>query len=209
MADSTRGKGRPSLSEVAEIDREIRDAAVKVLAELGAAATMQAVAQRAGLSRKSLYARYPSKDELFVQAIRAMLTEVAPLAYSREGDDEERLRSFIETALMLFIKPEAEAFQRLLTTEPLYNARLRADMMQAARRIFHEPLVELLEPARNNGAFAIDDTDSAARLIVRLIFTERMSAEIAQSAGTPAPVAAQSAAFIANLLINGLKPRPA
>ena len=52
-----RRKGRPKLEEAAQIERAIRDAAFKVLLEQGEAATLNAVAQAAGISRKSLYAR--------------------------------------------------------------------------------------------------------------------------------------------------------
>lgn len=59
-------RGRPTPERLAEIEAGIRDAALEVFLEAGfAAATMEAVAQRAQVSKGTLYARYDCKERLF------------------------------------------------------------------------------------------------------------------------------------------------
>lgn len=63
-------RGRPTPQRIAEIEAAIRDAALEVFLEGGfAAATMEAVAQRAQVSKGTLYARYDSKERLFCAVI--------------------------------------------------------------------------------------------------------------------------------------------
>lgn len=207
MATAGRGKGRPSLAETADIDRAIRDAALRVLLEQGEAATMQAIATAAGLSRKSLYARYPNKEELFLTAMRDLLRTVGRLDCAGDGDAEQRLQGYVEAALTLISRDEARIIQRLLTTEPAYTAALRADMLGATHRIFLEPLIALLEAAKAAGAFAIDDIEATARVIIRLIFTENMMAEEQSPGGLSADGRASYAAFLTRLITRGLLPR--
>lgn len=207
MAGRSRGKGRPKLTEAAGIDRAIRDAALAVLAEHGEAATMQAVATKAGLSRKSLYARYPNKEELFLNAIRDLLKTVGGLKFDTTGSAEERLLHYIQAALELLSRPDSQAFQRLLTINPIYIAALRTDMLAASRKMFHEPLMALLEEARANGEFAVADADTTARIVIRLIFTERLSLSREREFGIASRRREDAAAFMAHLLTRGLSPR--
>lgn len=207
MTTGARGKGRPSLAETADIDRAIRDAALRVLLEQGEAATMQAIATAAGLSRKSLYARYPNKTELFLEAIRGLLQTVGGLDCASDGQAEQRLQSYIEAALTLISLDEARIIHRLLTTEPTYTAALRADMLGATHRIFVEPLIALLEAARKSEEFAVDDIEATARVIIRLIFTENMMAEERSPGGLTAEARASYAAFLTRLITRGLLPR--
>jgi AcrR family transcriptional regulator len=207
MADKSRGKGRPKLTEAAGIDRAIRDAALAVMAEHGEAATMQAVATKAGLSRKSLYARYPNKEELFLNAIRDLLKSVDGLKFDMTGSAEDRLLHYIQAALELLARPDSQAFQRLLTINPIYIAALRTEMLDASRKMFHEPLVRLLEDAKTDGEFAVTDVDATARIVIRLIFTERLSLSQEREFAIPPSASQDAGTFMARLLTQGLTPR--
>lgn len=207
MATGARGKGRPSLAETADIDRAIRDAALRVLLDQGEAATMQAIATAAGLSRKSLYARYPNKAELFLEAIRSLLQRVSGLEAADEGDANGRLQAYVEAALTLVSRDEARIIERLLAIEPTYAAALRPDMLAATHRIFLEPLATLLGEASAAGDFVVDDIDATARVIIRLIFTENMMAEERSPGGLTAEARASYAAFLTGLITRGLLPR--
>ena len=207
MAAGARGKGRPKLTEAAEIDRAIRDAALQLLLEHGEAATMHAVALAAGISRKSLYARYPNKGELILAVIGELLQGAGGLDYDKSGSAEDRLRQYIDAALATIALPQSKALQRLLTLDPDYIAVLRSDMLDATRRIFFEPLRALLGEAQNSGEFAIEEVDATARVVIRLIFAASLSAEQEDKSWLTSPEPEDYPAFLTRMITRGLLPR--
>jgi AcrR family transcriptional regulator len=73
--------GRPTRAEAAELEERLRHAAVETFLEHGYdAATMEAVARAAGITKRTLYARYPDK--------RALFAGVVPWALARQHHDE-------------------------------------------------------------------------------------------------------------------------
>src|SRR5215469_10908140 len=76
----TRGRaGRPTSSEAAELSDRLRRAAVNAFLENGyEGTTMEAVAQAAGVTKGTLYARYPDKRSLFVAVSSWALTRMEP-----------------------------------------------------------------------------------------------------------------------------------
>ncbi|MDE2133048.1 MAG: TetR/AcrR family transcriptional regulator [Alphaproteobacteria bacterium] len=79
---------------------EILDAALKVFAEKGfAAARMDDIAARAGVTKGTIYLYFPSKEEVFKtlarESIGATLTEVTQRANSFEGSTREFLTMFM------------------------------------------------------------------------------------------------------------------
>jgi len=82
--------------------QEILDAALKVFAEKGfAAARMDVVARRAGVSKGTVYLYFPSKEELFKSLVRAAiggtLEQVVAYAEAYEGPARELLASVLRT----------------------------------------------------------------------------------------------------------------
>lgn len=201
-----RGKGRPKRTEAAKIDQALHDAAVQVLLEQGEAATMNAVAVAAGLSRKTVYARYPNRTELFLGVIRGLLKGAKGLEYDAGGTAQERLQHYVTGALGVISQPHSLAVQRLLTLDPTYIGALKADMVAGTRKIFFDPLLILLRDASESGEFVIADVDQTARAIIRLIFAE--SAALGINPATPASVDHSGyAAFLVKLFTQGLLPR--
>lgn len=206
MIAGARGKGRPKLTETAEIERAIREAALHVLLEHGGAATMNAVALAAGISRKSLYARYSNKEELFLDVIRALVKPAAPLAYLTEGGPEKRLVHFIERALAGISQPESLAIQQLLRMNPGYIAAVRPDMIEATQKIIGFPLVALLSELAEAGELAIDDTEATARAVISLILAEGLAAD-GKIEPMPPETRTRHAQFVTRLITRGLMPR--
>ena len=82
--------------------QELLDAALALFAEKGYAATRtEEVAQRAGVSKGTLYLYYPSKEELFKAVVRSNLTtliaEGQEAAGSFEGTTSELLAMLLDT----------------------------------------------------------------------------------------------------------------
>jgi len=78
-----RRTGRPTNEEARQLDRAIRDAALRLFLANGYGATsMDAIASAAGTTKVTLYARFPSKEAMF----RATLERAAT---RRDWPDEE------------------------------------------------------------------------------------------------------------------------
>jgi AcrR family transcriptional regulator len=206
MIAGARGKGRPKLTETAEIDRAIRAAALHVLLEHGEAATMNAVALAAGISRKSLYARYPNKEELFLDVIRGMLKPADPVTFPNDGTAEERLVAFIRRALAGISQPESLAIQRLLRLNPAYISAVRPDMVAATQKILGVPLTQLLRDLADKGELLIDDLEATARAVISLILAEGLAGD-----GYIKPMSPETqlreAQFVTRFILHGLMPR--
>ena len=82
--------------------QELLDAALGLFVEKGfAASRADEVAQRAGVSKGTLYLYYPSKEELFKAVVRqnlsALIAEGEELAAAFEGSSSELLRMLLHT----------------------------------------------------------------------------------------------------------------
>lgn len=74
-AEISRPRGRPRIAETQAIT-----AAIELLESLPARAiTMELIAERSGISKVTLYRRWPTKLALFVEAMLARFVEIMPL----------------------------------------------------------------------------------------------------------------------------------
>ncbi|KPH66781.1 TetR/AcrR family transcriptional regulator [Novosphingobium aerophilum] len=200
-----RAKGRPSLEEAAAIDRAILDAAIAELIERGEAASLNAVAQAAGLSRKTVYARYSSKNHLFGEAVREVLRGAAPIRFDRTGTLEDRIAKYVVAVLDLLERPAARAFQKALSMHPDALAELRGELTQASQSMFLEPARILLQEAQQIGEIAEDaDCNQAAQFVVSIVVFNHQFQVVPEGARESA---LSFASGIARLIVRGLAPR--
>ncbi|GHH61583.1 transcriptional regulator [Kitasatospora indigofera] len=123
---AARAKGRP---RSAAADRAILDATRETLAELGwGGLTMGHVATRAGVAKTTLYRRWPSKNELVVDAVATLFDELvlADLG-SLRADIEAVVREFAE----LLARPETQAALLALFAEGTRDPQLRRRIREA------------------------------------------------------------------------------
>ncbi len=132
-----RTKGRP---RSAAADRAILDAARATLAELGwGGLTMGHVAARAGVAKTTLYRRWPSKNELVVDAVASLFDEL-------EVADLGSLRADIEAVVQQFgallIRPETQAALLALfaegTRDPQLRRRIRESIVDPQKRLVRQ-----------------------------------------------------------------------
>lgn len=204
---TSRQKGRPKLQEGAEIDQIIGEAAIKTLLEHGEAATLNAVAKAAGLTRKSLYARYANKNDLFLAVIRGLLEMAQGIDYAKEGSAKEQLNHYIQSALNHITTPQSRIIQQLLARDSNYLSALRKDMFDATYRHFYRPLHTLLKDANTRGEFSIVDLDATVKFIIKLIFAESFARDDSESFWENTPAPATNAQFMTQMLMDGLLPR--
>lgn len=208
-APVARSQGRPTLDEAEEIDRAIRAAALDVSIEHGEAATMNEIASAAGLSRKSVYARYPNKTELILASIRDLLENAQGVEYDPSGSAEERLLKYIQAALELINTPRTQSIRRLLMLNPTYIAELRAEMFTTIYKHFITSLKRLLIDAHKSGEFRVDDVESSALLIAKIIFSDGDMPDRGDHLWATPNNYKDRARFITRIIVRGLAPRTA
>lgn len=200
-----RPKGRPSVEEGARIDRAILEAARKVLLQQGEAASLNAVAKEAGLSRKSVYARYASREELFVAAVRLTLQDAAPVQFAPADAFEDRLANYVMAALGIVFSSAAMTFQQVLSTNVHIVPDMRDEMRAAARKIFFDPLLDLLEKAGEKGEIAGDEPLLSAQIIFNSILAYMMTSSLDSAGRKPAEQANERyARGLARIISQGL-----
>ena len=116
-----RRRGRPSAARVAAIEDDILDAAHALFLDLGyEAASMEGVAERAAVSKGTLYARYAGKEALF----RAVIRKRLDIWSARAGAQDHllpralapRLLYHARTLARMFAWPEYRQTSRLVQT---------------------------------------------------------------------------------------------
>ncbi|MGF1428438.1 TetR/AcrR family transcriptional regulator [Kitasatospora sp. LaBMicrA B282] len=134
-----RSKGRP---RSAAADQAILDATREALAELGwGGLTMGHVALRAGVAKTTLYRRWPSKNELVVDAVASLFDEL-------EMTDRGSLRADIEDVVTQFAavlaRPESQAALLAVFAEgsrdPQLRRRIREHIVDPQKVLVHQGL---------------------------------------------------------------------
>ena len=156
-----RGRGRP---RSADADQSIVAATVGLLAERGyAALTIEAVAARAGVSRPTVYRRWPAKDDLVVYAL---VQAVSPLIAPDTGD---AVRDLGELATTFVIRLAQAPLGRIVLgvhAESGRNPRLAAPLRDRYLRPRDAVINEVIGRGRQQGGLRQDLTADAIRDLV-------------------------------------------
>lgn len=201
--------GRPSHAEAARIGERMRQAAYEMFLERGfEGTTMGAVAEAAGVTKRTLYAHYRDKKALFVA--------VVPWAMSRHGDDpvpdveHEDLASALTTiarsAVARAIDPGIVRLSRMVMAE---SGRF-PEFARSAETLTWSPrlrtVMELLSRHRRAGAIVVDDIEGTAELFLALVST--FPARLAAFGVTRSPeIEERRIRQAVELFLDGVRPR--
>jgi TetR/AcrR family transcriptional repressor of mexJK operon len=138
------GPGRPTAARVEAISRAILVAATNEFFRSGFEdARMDTIAEAAGVSKSTLYERYPTKQAL----LRAVITtSVASWAQSWEGmvgpvprDLRQRLKHRARRFMEYFCSGNLETFERLFTSGPFMD-----ELRRMRHEVAHRPIVQAI-----------------------------------------------------------------
>lgn len=142
-----------------------------VFSERGfAAATMDVIAARAGVSKRTVYNHFASKDELLEVIVAEFLDSDDrrhPPVYTDARAVRADLRRFAEVEMHLIDDPERRGLSRLLTTtflhDPASGARIRG--LHSPRAAFEKWLAD----ARRDGSLVFESTHLTTRVFYGLV----------------------------------------
>ncbi|HHX34531.1 MAG TPA: helix-turn-helix transcriptional regulator [Gammaproteobacteria bacterium] len=117
-AAKPRRGGRPSLQQAADIQVSILDAAEALFLKTGFSSTgIEAIAKRAGTSKATVYARFSSKEALFIAVSnRVLSTHFSPMVLS-SGSLQERLNDLALQMLDALLDPKILRMYRIIMAE--------------------------------------------------------------------------------------------
>ena len=176
-----RAPGRPRDERA---DRAILDAAIDLLAEVGPTGlSVEEVAARAGVSKATIYRRFPTKDDMVVASLSCLSVNVPDSA--PDGTVQERLVELMRLWWETYaVSPNGVVFHRVLA-----HAKSNPRLFEA----FYD---EVIEPRRELFRAVLRDAiasgelreDADLELIITLIIGTSVYTNQTRSAGRdPAP----------------------
>lgn len=149
----------------------IVEAAVDVFIERGLdGASMDRVAEVAGVSKRTVYNHFKSKDGLFQAVIAEFLAvrdQRKPITYSPTESVESQLREFINAELYLVDDPRRRGLSRLLTSVFIKDPKLGA--MTRGGFNPYQVFLTWLAAAAEDGKVTIESPMLAARVFYGLV----------------------------------------
>lgn len=113
---SSYGRGRPKAGTTSEISTAIMEAATAAFLDKGFEdVSMEAIAASAGITKVTLYKRFPDKRSLLRAVVKARRQNTPPAEPSSIGI-EARLKQLATTILVGGVSPELRAYHALVTT---------------------------------------------------------------------------------------------
>jgi TetR/AcrR family transcriptional regulator, mexJK operon transcriptional repressor len=146
----------------------ILDAAMALFSEKGALASMDAIARRAGVSRQTLYNRFPSKVEIG-RALAARRSDAisAPL---RTGGDPETVLTAMAGAMLekLMAKTVGSSMRGVALLSPT-DPELAAAIYEAGPAEGLRRLSAWLKEQDGRGLLRVPDPDAAAEMFAGMV----------------------------------------
>ncbi len=206
----SRPGGRPTKAEAEKLGHRIVDAATELFFTLGyGATTIEAVARRAGISKRTFYHRFENKSALLRAVVHRTIERLRPPADAplvRGTNIRDILRGLAVLILRAALSPPAIALHRLIVAESSrfpYLATVIAN--QGARDEAIRLIAGVLEREAIAGNITLDNATFAAQQFLHMVIAEPQSR--AMGLGTPMTSAEVDAwsRDVVNLFVNGCR----
>jgi AcrR family transcriptional regulator len=187
---AARGRGgRPSRQQAEQLGEKILEIAAALFLEHGYGATsIELVAKRVRISKRTFYHRFSDKADLFGAVVRRLVVRLRPrdAAQLFEGGTlEEILRRLAAVILHAALTPEALALQRVILAEATRFPELAAVVNEkGARQEAITMISALLEREAHTSGFDLPNPVFAAEQFLQLV----VSAPQRRALGLGAPM---------------------
>ena len=166
-------RGRPTQAEAQHLQEKLRDAAVATFIEHGYdATTMEAIAQAAGITKRTLYARYPDKRAVFLDVIPWALTRSVSRETNPEldeGDLPSALLAIGRGALKHALDPDTMRLHRIAMNVSVRFPEFAVSAETLGWSHRHRQVVELLRHHQEAGTIEVDDIELAAEHFLAMV----------------------------------------
>ena len=201
MPNTGAARGRPRDPQV---DDRIVQAAVAELANTGAASfSLNAVAARAGVAKRSIYSRWPNREDLIIAALGSLSVGLTPPATGTLAGD---LGALFDQVAETLAEPRQSILARYaaeLSTYPELYAVFKRDVVDQSMAVIEDALIEA---GRRGEIPAGRPLALAAEFFVSAVFGRSAYAPHTQPGNVPAMKAGLIALTLAAL---GDQERPA
>ena len=173
---AVRRGGRPSKADAEQIGQRIIDAATELFFTLGYGATsVEAVARRAGISKRTFYHRFANKSALLSAVVHRTIDRMRPPADVPLLDGADLpaiLRGLAGLILRAALSPPAIALNRLIVAESsrfpdLASVVTNQGAIEEAVRL----IAGVLEREARAGNLSVDDPTFAAQQFLYMVIT--------------------------------------
>jgi TetR/AcrR family transcriptional repressor of mexJK operon len=171
--------GRPTREAAARRDERLIEVATNLFMERGFEGTsIDAVAEAAGVSKPTVYARYHDKGELFAAVLRGRIERwLAPLSAAAEAHAHEVGSKGIEATLhdlsrgmlALTLTPGAISLRRILAAQAMRFPELATLARQEGWQRAVRAIATLLQKFAAGGEISVHDPELAADLFLSLV----------------------------------------
>jgi len=206
-----RGAGRPTREQAEARHQEMLDAALEEFLEHGfELTTIETVAARVSMTRRTVYARYADKAALFNAAVQlAIERQIVPpdeLARFDQGDLAATLEAVARLRIGQVMTPNGLRLQRIINTESYrFPEIFTANLEQSAQPVMNF-VAAVLDRAIAAGEIAPTDSAAAASAFMSMVVGGQVRAIVSGRAPTPAELD-RKVTFTVRLLLDGLRPR--
>lgn len=167
--------GRPSRVESAQLSDRILDVATMLFLGDGFGATsIEAIAKRAGISKRTFYHRFRGKEELFEAVVRRMIARWAPPFDATLLDAPsiaEALERVAEYMLRVALTPHALALHRMMVAEGQRFPALARILHEVGAATGIEWLGRYFQQCLVRGDIGAVDPDFAAEQFIMMVIT--------------------------------------
>jgi TetR/AcrR family transcriptional repressor of mexJK operon len=206
-----RGAGRPTAEQAEARHEELLDAALDLFLEHGfELTTIEMIATRINMTKRTVYARYADKASLFRAAVqRAVERQIVPqnvLEGFDEGDLAETLASIARLRIGQVMTPDGLRLQRILNAEGYrFPEIFTANFEQSAQPVI-DFVAGLLDRAIAAGQVSPTDSGLAASAFMSMVVGGQVRAIVSGRPPTQAEMD-RKVHFTVRLLLDGLRPR--
>jgi TetR/AcrR family transcriptional repressor of mexJK operon len=179
--------GEPTEAEDAKEAAIIEAARKTFLARGFDAASMDAIALEAGVSKRTVYNRFRSKEDLFAAAIDETCRRILPVDISTiesNQSPEDYMREMATRFVRGILEPEALALRRIAAFEAARTPALGETYLEHGPRFLVKAVRPILNRLVERGILKIDDYERAiwqlGALLMEPLHTEALLGEIPQ-----------------------------
>jgi TetR/AcrR family transcriptional regulator, mexJK operon transcriptional repressor len=132
--------------------------------------SMDEVASRAGVAKQTVYARYASKDALFLAVCESLQGRMLSAISAAESlPIRDRLQQIARELLELLLDPSSLSLSRIALGAPYRFPTLGHSIYGARINKLHEILACILEQAAQDGCLAVSNPRVAAEQFLALV----------------------------------------